>query len=187
MGHLQVSCRIRGKLCELRQQIGRLRRAQARGRPQIAHQPAARHLRQGQCRGRQYRVVGELAIEIVVGQQQAPGQVGGAAGAGGSAHTGEAAAESLGVAATQTDVCRRAADVDALYTQLRKREQLAALADAILVQVFPQLDAGERDIAGIEFTVGNPAGVGIQIGKGGKAVGSQLTGIGAAGQDGVVA
>lgn len=104
-----------------------------------------------------------------------------------SFRAGEAAAKGLGVAPAQIHIARRGAHGDALHAQLRKAEQLIGLADAVLVQVFPELDAGVGHVVGVKLAVGDTIGVHVQIGQGFKAVAGSLTGVGATGEDGVVA
>ncbi len=135
--HLRIARRARRKGLHLLLQRLRLVVAQAHGFAQVACPPRAAHLRQGLCRSGRHRVVGELPIEVVAGQQQAARDFRHAAHALAAVHAREAAAPGLGVAVAQVDAAALALDVEARDAQVGQRVQLARLADAVLVHVLP--------------------------------------------------
>ena len=87
----------------------------------------------------------------------------------------------------QGGVAGAGAEADALDAQLSEGEEFIGFADAVLVEVFPEFDAGKGNIVAVELAVGNTCRIDVQVGQGGKAVGGQLAGIGAVGEDGAVA
>jgi hypothetical protein len=171
------------KLGQLGLQVQRLRGAQAHGRAQIAHQTAALQVRQRlRCTGKR-RVVGEGAVKVVVGQQQAAGQLGGACAAHCAAHAGEVAAEGLGVAPAQVHIVGRARYVDAGHAQLGKGREFVALADAVLVGIFPELHTAKGCVACVKPAIR----IAVQIGQRFKAVGGDLPCVCALGEHRAVA
>ena len=59
---------------------------------------------------------------------------------------------------------------DSFHPQIGKTEQLAALADTVLVRILPQLDAGKRHITRIKLAIGHACSIRIQISQCRKAV-----------------
>ena len=162
VGQLLGSGGVGCKLGELGLQRLRLRIAQAHGRAQVAHQATALHLGQVQGLGGNSRIVGELAVEVVVAQQEAACELGCACSTAGPAYFGEAACKGLGVAGggsgdrvQQAGIAGGGVEVDALDAELGECEEFTGFADAVLVEVFPEFDAGKGDVVTVELAVGN--------------------------------
>ena len=142
-------------------------RGEAGGFAQVAHGAAALHVGQGGD-GAGVEGVGELAVEGVAGEVDV-GEVAGDGAGGADAAVAARVGAKVGdlVAVGERLVVRGLGDVDRGDAERVEREQFAALADAVLVEVAPDAQVGELGVEAAELAVG----VAVEVGEGGEAVG----------------
>ena len=131
---------------------------------QVAHATAAAQVRRLLLFVGEWHTVAEAAVEVVGGEIEVAHLFFVAVAVGVSAFFGEA------VAVAQIAVAALIGEVERLDLCLIEGEQLAFLADAILVEVAPDAQLGEGAIGGIHLAVA----VVIKIGQGLIAVGGAL-------------
>ena len=170
-----------GKLLDAEAQGFGARAAQAHGLAQVAHPAAAAHGGQRLDCGQDFGVVGEFAVEVVIAQQQVADLFLRADTVG--ALVREAGAHGLAVAAAQVGGGGGGIEGDAAHAQAVQAEEFVGLAEAVLVQVFPELELGVGGVIGVEEGVA----IEVEVGQGFEAVGGELPGAGAAREAGVVA
>ncbi len=135
----------------------RLRGRQAHGLAQVAHHARAAHLGQAAGRLGQRHGIGELAVEgverqVEVGRLGADRDAVHLGGAAVAARHGRAAGDDVAVAQVRGSAAGR--EADAGDVALGQGEELAGLADAVLVEVLPQAHLAEGGVAGVEDAVG---------------------------------
>ena len=156
-GQLRITRGALRKHLYRRHQCSRSRIAQTHRFTQIAHHARACHFGQIQRRGGQ-RLDGEAAVERIARQVQvarcgvcthghAIDLRGAAIGTRHQCLPGD------GVAIAQVHSARGRCQADAGDVLLSQREQLCALADAVLVQVLPEPDLSECGIGCVEHTI----------------------------------